>query len=316
MPGGEAMRYSKPFKTYEEQADLLISRGMSSDRTDLITHLRDVGYYRLSGYWHIFKRPDDSFWPGTTFERVWDFYTFDRQLKLVVFDAIERVEVYLRTQLAYELAQAGEPFGYGDRSNLPNLSQAEYDKFLRRCREAFDRSREPFALHFKEVYGDVHKLPPYWMLANLMDFGMVLTLYRGAPNPVRKSISRAFGIEPKVMDSWLVTLNTTRNICAHHGRLWNRTLGTKPTIPRRKNDPRWHDPYEVGHDKVFVVLTMLSAMLEVVAPDTEWRNRLGKLLNTRSQADLRRMGFTFGWEKCPFWSKWCDAISTTIGRTV
>jgi abortive infection bacteriophage resistance protein len=300
------MKYSKPFKTFEEQADLLISRGMGGDRDVLVAHLKDVGYYRLSGYWHIFKREDDTFTEGTTFARMWDLYTFDRQLKLIVFDAIERVEVYIRTQLAYELAQAGGPFGYLDRKNLPNLDEKRYGDLLDRCRNAFSRSREPFVIHFRDVYGDDHDLPPYWMLVNLMDFGMVFTLYRGAPNSVRKSISAAFSIEPRVMDSWLRTINTTRNICAHHGRLWNRTLGTKPSIPRAKNDLRWHQPYEVRGDKVFVVLTMLSMMLEVVAPDTKWRDRLFRLLDSRTTEDMQRMGFGPGWERCPIWNKWID----------
>ena len=295
------MRYTKPFKSFENQADTLIGRGMVADRDALIQHLQNVGYYRLSGYWHIFKQPDDSFFPGTTFSRVWDLYTFDRQLRLVVFDAIERVEVYLRTRLAYELAQVGGAFGYEDKDNLPNLSEGEYSKFMGRCRDAYKRSREPFALHFGRKYGDEHELPPYWMLVNLMDFGMVFKLYKGAPNSTRRSISRAFGVEPRVFDSWLVALNTTRNICAHHGRLWNRTLGTRPMIPRSKNDVRWHVPFEVKPDKVFAILTMLSVMLEVVAPDTAWRDRLGKLLTTRAESDLMRMGFSEGWEACPLW---------------
>jgi abortive infection bacteriophage resistance protein len=106
------------------------------------------------------------------------------------------------------------------------------------------------------------------------------------------------------MDSWLITLNTTRNICAHHGCLWNRTLGTRPTIPRKKNDSRWHKPYEVKGDKIFVVLTMLSSMLEIAAPDTKWRSRLFQLLGTRLTEELQRMGFEHGWESCPIWNKW------------
>lgn len=100
------MEYTKPFLTFEEQADLLMKdRGMVADRDDLIRHLQDVGYYRLSGYWHIHKKHgSDEFWEGTTFKRVWDMYVFDRQFRLVVLDAVERVEVYMRTQLAYLLA--------------------------------------------------------------------------------------------------------------------------------------------------------------------------------------------------------------------
>lgn len=298
------MRYEKPFKTYEEQADILTSRGMIANRSELICRLQDAGYYHLSGYWHIFLTDSNAFLEGTTLNQAWDLYIFDRQFRLITFDAIERVEVYLRTQLAYELAKTSGPFGFSNPANLPNLPKEDYDKLMGRCRNAHNRSREQFAMHFKEAYGDEHELPPYWVLVNLMDFGMITTLYRGAPAAVRKSVSRAFDIEPRVMDSWLVTLNTVRNICAHHGRLWNRTLGTKPTIPRKKNDARWHVPYEVLPDKMFAVLTILSHMLEIAAPSTAWRDRLFDLLNARSTADMCRMGFTAGWQACPIWARW------------
>lgn len=298
------MEYTKPALTYEQQADLAISRGLVADHNQLAERLRKAGYYRLSGYWHIFKDPKTGlFREGTTLERVWDLYSFDRELKLAAFDAIERVEVYLRTQLAYELAHAAGPFGYLDRRNLPNLDTPAYDELMRRCRKAFKRSREPFALHFKQVYGDKHELPPYWMMVNAMDFGMVFTLYRGAPSEVRKKIARDLGIAPRVLDSWLLAINTTRNVCAHHGRLWNRVLGTRALVPRAKNDPRWHEPYKVESGRTFMVLTVLSCLIETIAPDSNWQAKVLELVATRSKADLAHMGFTQGWQHCPFWSK-------------
>lgn len=299
------MEYTKPAMTYEQQADLAISRGLHADREQLIDRLKEVGYYRLSGYWHIFKDLETGlFRKGTNIERIWDLYTFDRELKLLVFNAVERVEVHLRTQLAYELAHKGGPFGYLDPRNLPNLDAPAYDGLMRRCRKAFKRSREPFALHFKQAYGDRHELPPYWMMVNAMDFGMVFTLYRGAPNNVRKGIARQLGVAPRVLDSWLLTINTARNVCAHHGRLWNRVLGTRALVPRAKNDPRWHDPHEVGSGRTFMVLTVLSCLVETIDEDSGWQQRVLHLLSTRTEADLARMGFTPGWECCPFWDRW------------
>ena len=57
-------------------------------------------------------------------------------------------------------------------------------------------------------------------------------------------------------ESWLVALNTVRNCCAHHSRLWNKTLGTKPMIPR--DDTAWHEPHEVGNHKMFGTLTHMT----------------------------------------------------------
>ena len=91
--------YTKPPLTYIEQANLLLSRGLIADKNDLIKKLKAVSYYRLSGYWHPFRNPNDTFKPGTTLEEIWKRYTFDRQLRLLVIDAIERVEVSERKDL-------------------------------------------------------------------------------------------------------------------------------------------------------------------------------------------------------------------------
>ena len=87
------MKYTKPALTFEQQADLLLTRGMTGDRAAVIQRLRVVNYYRLSGYWFPYRRLDDSFEPGTTFDTVWQHYVFDRRLRLLVMDAVERMEV-------------------------------------------------------------------------------------------------------------------------------------------------------------------------------------------------------------------------------
>lgn len=303
------MEYTKPFLTFEEQADLLINeRGMVANREDLVCHLQDVGYYRLSGYWHIYKKPDGSehFWEGTTFERVWGLYVFDRQLRLVVLDAVERVEVYVRTQLAYLLAQETGPFGFGDNANLPRMKPDEYEYFMEKCKSVYHRAEhgEPFARHFHEKYGDVHDLPPYWVLVNMMEFGMVVTLYRGSPVAVRQEIASNLGVSARVLDSWLTTINTVRNICAHHGRLWNRVIGTSPKIPKAAE---WHDPYEVRNDKIFGTLTVLSYLLERIAPNTGWRTRLLDKVFELTPRNQERMGFVGDWRECPFWKPYLPA---------
>ena len=315
--------YTKPWFSFEQQADLLITdRGLFADRDDLVGHLADIGYYRLSGYWYIFKRKpkddengkkDERFIEGTTFDQIWKLYTFDRQFRLVVLDAIERVEIYFRTQLAYELAGETGAFGFLDKNNLPRLEQDAYDEFIERCTEELERSREPFAIHFKEAYGDEHDLPPYWILVNLMDFGTMLRLYNGASSDIRGKLASDLGVTSRVLKSWLVAINTTRNICAHHGRLWNRGIGTRPIIPTKSKYPEWHEPFAVRSDNMFGVLTILSYLLERIAPNTSWRERLFGLLRRLDNSELRRMGFAEGWEECPLWKPYLAASETPGG---
>ena len=68
------VKYTKPALSFEQQADQLLNRGFQADRTRLIETLSRVSYYRLSAYWHPFKRPDESFAPGTTLDKVWRRY--------------------------------------------------------------------------------------------------------------------------------------------------------------------------------------------------------------------------------------------------
>lgn len=308
------MEYEKPWLSYEQQADLLINeRGLIADRDNLIRHLQEVGYYRLSGYWYIFKRcnvsssqdnSDERFIEGATFDEVWSLYTFDRQLRLLTLDAIERIEVYFRSQLAYELAEKTGPFGYLDPVNLPRLDEDEYREFLERCKTQYSRSSEPFVRHFKEKYGDCEELPPYWIIVNLMEFGTMLRLYKGASPDVRNTLAAKLDVTTRVLKSWLVALNTTRNICAHHARLWNKGIGTRPVIPNKEKNLEWYEPFQIRADRICGILTILSYLLERVAPDTSWRSKLFDLLNTRSSNELNRMGFVEGWKESPLWQPW------------
>lgn len=129
-----------------------------------------VEYYRLSGYWYIFKHrnsagcddpENERFIPGTTFDQLWRLYIFDRQFHLLVLDAIERVGVYSRVHLAYRLAEEMGAFGYLSNDSLPRLSHKNCKDFITHCREQYDRSREPFVRHSKKLYSYCEELPPY-----------------------------------------------------------------------------------------------------------------------------------------------------------
>lgn len=143
------MKYSKPPLSYDALADLLIQRGLVSDKKILVNRLKSVSYYRLSGYWYHFRNPDDTFKPGTSFDKVWSRYTFDRRLRLLVLDAIERIEISLRTSLSHEFSHFYGAFGYLEPKNLPNLSGKEHSDFMQKIVDEASRSTEAFVKHFK-----------------------------------------------------------------------------------------------------------------------------------------------------------------------
>lgn len=298
------MIYAKPPLTYEQQADQLLQRGMVGDRALIIQRLTSVNYYRLSGYWFTFCRPNDTFEPGTSFDIVWERYRFDRRLRLLMMDAIERIEVAVRTQLAYLHSHWYGPFAYaGQPLSLPNLTPNRHTQFLDRLQEEVDRSQEMFVDHFYRKYGDSHASLPVWMATEVMAFGSMLSFFRGTEQDIKREIARKFAVPDVVLESWLLHLNTVRNICAHHGRFWNRELGNNPLLPTNATKhPQWFAPVRVPNRRAFVALTICKYCLDRIAPQSRWANRVKALLEEFPGIPRPSMGFPANWEQCPIWA--------------
>lgn len=296
------MRFTKPALTLDEQADLLLSRGMIGDKSLIIQRLSFVNYYRLSGYWYPFRISDNSFKSGTTFEYVWQRYVFDRHLRLMIMDAIERIEVAVRSKLAYHHAHLYGPFAYANSpSSFPKFSSNEYTKLITHINKETERSREIFVEHFHRKYGDTHSYLPVWMVTEVMTFGTVLSFYRGSSRKIKQGIASIFGLPDRVFESWLLSLTAIRNMCAHHGRLWDQVLGYKPLIPHRDDYPDWHQPVEVANNRIFGILTICKYCMDIIAPQSHWPDRLHDLLGRFPEIPKTSMGIPDDWSNCPIW---------------
>lgn len=295
------MKYKKPPLTFRKQAELIISRGLIADSENLIQILESVSYYRLSGYWYPFLLSDNTFKPNTNLESIWRRYRFDRQLRVLIMDAIERVEIAIRSQLTNAFTLKYGAFGYLDKTNLPNLSVKRHNYFKDRIKEEEQRSKEQFVSHFFTKYGDKHNELPLWMIAELMPFGMTLTFYRGIDDNLKKELATIYGVSDRVLESWLKALNVIRNICAHHGRLWNRELGYKPMIPRKNKHKKWHTPTTPQNNRIFSIILILKYILNITASESGWSLRLEGLLENYNDIPLIPMGFPDNWKESPIW---------------
>lgn len=296
------MRYAKDPLTLDEQVELLRSRGLQGDLRRLRDRLRDVSYYRLAGYLFPFRATDDTFRPGTTVELVWEHYVFDRQLRLLVLDALERVEVAVRTRLTYRQAHSFGPFGIWNDPTSFTPKRGSRQERLDGFRKEIERNqKERFLEHFYTKYGDVHSDPPIWMATEVFSFGSIVRLLDESAAAVRSAVAGSFGVPDEVFVSWLRTLNFVRNVCAHHGRLWNRTLAYPVKLPNPRKHPDWHVPVPVGNNRVFVVLTILNQLLAQVAPGSSWPRRARGLLDEYPRVPLRSMGFPADWLTSPLW---------------
>ena len=288
------MRYPKPALKIEEQIVLLEGRGLAvGDRGSASRWLRRVSYYRLSAYFLPFKN-GETFRQGSSFEQILDLYKFDARLRLLVSQALGRVEIAIRTSVTYEMAHSTGPFGYADCENF--IRSADHAKFMQQLSVEESRSRETFVKHFRQKYHTETHLP-IWMATELCSFGSLSMLYKNLRPVLQKRIAAEYEVPGTVLASWLHTLAYVRNLCAHHSRLWNRELAIKPSLPHGwgyKN---------VAPDRIYSVLVILQHLLKTRARSCTWQNRLTKLIEEHPKVDLVAMKMPAEWEILAPWAE-------------
>jgi len=304
--GGGSMIYSKPPTTLSDQIGLLRSRGMRVS-ANAEHFLRHIGYFRLRGYWIPLEEAGSHnthrFRAGVTFDDVLRLYVFDRELRLLLSDAIERIEISVRNQWVDVLAH-----DHGAHAHLDSglfRSQRQFGRCLAELASEYDRSKEVHIKHYKKKYGEPD-LPPLWAAVDIMTFGQFSHwLSNLKRKSVRAKIARPYGLDEEVLASFLHHLTVVRNICAHHGRLWNRSMTVTFKLPRSKPAAlieaidHGPDPNQAPR-KLYNTLVMTAWFLDCISPDHHFRQRLCDLIDTH-QIETSAMGFPEQWRNCGFW---------------
>jgi len=287
--------FNKPFLPYQDQVDLLKSRNLNvSNDAFVVTKLSHLNYYRLSAYYLPFYDDKEHFKDGVQFENIIKLYYFDKKLRNLIFYAIEKIEVYFRTQITYVIAKEFGPFGY-TKSEHFTMNAYHHHKLLEDINREVVRSKEVFVKHFFEKYTE--KNLPVWMMVEIVSFGTLSKLYKSLKPEQKKEIIKGLGLHQKVFDSWFHTLVYIRNVCAHHSRVWNKMLAIKPEIPRKIELFK-----TLNNKKVFFVLTMIEFILEKV-DDDEFilKDELNKLLAKHPEVPISNMGFPENWHELEVW---------------
>lgn len=303
---GCGMKFAKPPLSIEDQVALLKRRGMIIDDEARARHaLAHINYYRLRAYWLPFEQPADAeaehvFRPGTRFATVLEYYAFDQRLKLLLLDAIERVEISLRTRWAHELAMRHGSHAYLVRRLFADRQR--YGKCLEQLKEEVARSHETFIRHYRETYSNP-TLPPIWAACEVLTLGQLSQWFDNLKHRIdRQAIAQAFGIDEIVLRAFAHHLAAVRNLCAHHSRVWNRKFTIRMKLPRHPADiAPWFNPAE--DHKLYNTLLMLALLLNRVTPDSTWKKRLLELLATMPEGTTEVMGFPNGWREFEVWAR-------------
>lgn len=296
------MKYTKPPLPIDDQITLLISRGLDIEDRDRAAHyLYHLNYYRLSGYMLPFQEgADHHFRTGTTFEQVLNLYLFDRKLRLLLMDAIERIEVSVRTQWAFHLAHKYGAHAYLEKEIFRD--DRRYLKSISKLSDEYERSKETFIEHYRKTYDEPH-MPPLWVVCEIMTLGHLSAFYQNIKEPQdRQMIAEVYGLDEKVLTSFLHHLSHVRNLCAHHSRIWNRRFTITATLPKKK--PACLQPFlnREALRNVYNTLVLMRYIMAITCPGSKWEERLIELLKEHSEVDPAAMGFPSVWDKMRIWN--------------
>lgn len=297
------MEYRKPPLSITDQVTKLESRGLIvDDRAKAEHYLSYISYYRLSAYLFPFRETDsDHYKEDTHFDKILDIYIFDRELRLLIFDAIERIEIAYRTQAIYCPAMKLGPFWYEYSRNF--RTHSIHQDCLEKLDREFARSRETFIDHFRTKYEETTR-PPAWMIFEVCPFGLVTRMCVDMSDySIHNDIAAAFGFpgtQRPIFESWIQSVVYVRNVCAHHSRLWNRKLVIKPQMFKKTAYP-WIDTKGVGNSQIYYFLSATFFLLQRIIPGTSFGQRLKQLLVSHPNIPLVDMGFPADWESQDLW---------------
>ena len=343
-------------KTREELARQLVLRGMCSSvglsvdelQREMSLQLSTVNYYRLSAYWRQFRRPLENarsgklskdFLPGTCWERVMEYYWFDHRLRLLLSDAISRIEIALREKVASVLALRS-PDSVNPQNIVSNYcskfrtvkpgkgGKSQFASMLDKVDAAYHSNNGVAARHYLRVkhIAEARQLP-VWVFMEFATFGNLSTMIsEGLKKTLVAEIAAQFGFRSReFFVSAVALLHRVRNECAHQGRVWNRHwLQFSPyggATPVLKTPDRLDWKYQVPEQDVWLLaegepecllqspvctaaaLTVCSVMLRAIAPRCGWRERLFSLFADCGIPGIHReVGFVDAdWPRHPLW---------------
>ncbi|MEE1183658.1 MAG: Abi family protein [Paludibacteraceae bacterium] len=259
--------------------------------------LQNISLFRFKSYLKPFRLQNSkTFKPNSTFEAAYSLYKFDSELRKMICSELEKIEVSIRAQLSLTISQNAGIFWFTDSSNF-KLKQL-HNNLLTTLKSELNRSDEEAIVDFRTKY--TNDFPPSWITFEISSFGTLSKLYSWLNSGLsRRQVASYYGLSDTVMISWLHSLVYIRNICAHHGRLWNKQMSINPIVPRKLKLPFVSIPKETK--KLYYILSTILYFMQTVNPKNTFVSRFTQFIDKYPQVDLNAMGFPKDWQQEPLW---------------
>ena len=285
--------FEKPPLSNKEIIRLLSERGMIIDDPKRAEHYLDfISYYRLSVYMLPFQDERHSFKNPISFEKILRLYSFDRRLRLLSMDALERIEVAFRTVIVNCLSEKCGAFWLENPDCFHDKNKRNTQaSMLEEIRKQIEQQKTaPSLEHYYQTYS-APEIPPAWIVFEILPFGCVSRIYENLKRPYRKAVAEKFGIEESILQSWFHALSVLRNSCAHHSRIWNRKYPFK--IKKANAFPELDTA-----ERFYCFALIIDILLSRIVQTPTWTLRLKETINEFSDiVNPLQMGFPVDWDK-------------------
>jgi abortive infection bacteriophage resistance protein len=294
------INYTKTGMFPQDLILLLKNRGLSiPDEEKANNYLANIGYYRLSAYLYpLLKDPkaDHIYKDGASFDLAMNMYRFDRKLRVLLFNEIEKIEVAIRSTMNNWISAAlNDVFWMTDPKYFSNPTI--FAKSLTLIQSEISRTKEEFIDHFRTKY--VNPFPPTWMISEIVPLGMLCSVYNNIKSTgIRKKVANQFGLPFPVFSSWILVLANLRNACCHHNRIWNKDHLVIPADLKSPFFP-WIDSATTDMKRIYFRICMVKYLLFTVSPNNSFTPKLKSLLAEYPTIDAKSMGFPTNWQDEP-----------------
>ena len=296
------MKYTKLPIAILEQISKLKQRGLTFGNEQKAAHyLSNISFYRLRAYTYPFQDNYDANHPfikKISFEDILQLYVFDRQLRLLLFNAIEKIEIAFRTQIIYQYAMVHGSHWHLNMSLYNNGSL--FADHITSLQKEINRSKETFITHYIKTYTDP-KEPPAWMGLEVSSMGLLSKIFSNLKDDACKTkVTKHFGLKDvDTLENWMRCFSLIRNICAHHSRVWNRRM-TQLKIPKKPLN-LFLDNRNVLPYKVYTYISCMQYILNCISPEHNFKNNLLLLMKSCPLLQEKEMGFPNNWQQDNFW---------------
>ena len=287
----------KDFKTIDEQIAILKGRGLTiSDEERAREFLIRNNYYRISGY-SLTLRNHDRFSKKAVFENIIEIYEFDHELRHILLNYIEEIEVTVKSIYAHEFTRKHGPTGYLDPNKFTDA--AVYKKIIDKANDQMNArlKHEAYLKHFiLELKQDI----PLWAYVDLLTISDISILYSISTEDIKSAVSSAIGIHNKktnLLGQFMHSMTIIRNLCAHGSRLYNRLFEQKPCLSKQGKALLLVDNAGVIDNAHLYGFVLIMKRLLTPESFSEMKNQMIALTQKYPFVKMKYYGFRDDWKE-------------------